>query len=357
MKKIHISSFALAATLFAACTTQPTSYTIEGQTGDSLNNGEKVYLIRINDESVTDSTIVTNGKFTFTGSIDTAALYAIETGNAFGNLILENGKISINLKQPTSPSGTPLNNEFSQYIQKIDSIHAYIKNAYAEIKKIDDKAEKSKQETLLKEEMGKKFADISKPVFEKHNNDALGAFVLLQWAGALETEKIDSLYSASGDIIKQFPRLVEIIENNKILENTAEGKMFVDFTAENLKGEKSSLSDYVGKGKYTLVDFWASWCGPCRREIPNIAEVYKKYGKKGLEVVSVAVWEKPEDSKNGIKEMKMNWPQIVNAGNSGKDLYGINGIPHIILFGPDGKIVARNLRGAQIEEKVASVIK
>lgn len=138
-------------------------------------------------------------------------------------------------------------------------------------------------------------------------------------------------------------------------EATAEGKMFTDFEAE-YDGKVQKLSDYVGKGKYVLVDFWASWCGPCRGEIPNLKDVYNKYKGAKFDVVGVASWDEPDDTKQAIAEEGVAYPQIINAQNAGTDAYGIMGIPEIILFAPDGTIVARGLRGSEIELAVKKAL-
>lgn len=135
------------------------------------------------------------------------------------------------------------------------------------------------------------------------------------------------------------------------LAKTSEGAMFVDFSAE-YDGKTQKLSDYVGKGKYVLVDFWASWCGPCRREIPNLIDVYNKYKGSKFEVIGVATWDEPDDTKAAIAELQIPYPQIMNAQEAGSAAYGIRGIPEIILFAPDGKIVKRGLRGSDIETEV-----
>ncbi len=143
-------------------------------------------------------------------------------------------------------------------------------------------------------------------------------------------------------------------------KNTAVGNKFTDFTVtqDPEDPEKSTVkfSDYVGKGKYVLVDFWASWCGPCKREIPNIAAVYNKYHGDDFDVLSVAVWDDPADTKAAAAEHGVVWSQIINAQRIPTEIYGIQGIPHIMLVGPDGTIIKRDLRGADIEKAVAEAL-
>lgn len=151
---------------------------------------------------------------------------------------------------------------------------------------------------------------------------------------------------------------------------TAEGKMFVDFTVNSVVGQTRSippqpiygdvkLSDYVGKGKYILLDFWSPWCGPCKREMPNIKAVYDKYMGDNFDVVSIAVWEKePVDvTIRTAAELGMDWNQINNGQREPAQLYGVEGIPHLILFGPDGTILKRGFHGAEIEEVVSSYLR
>ena len=151
---------------------------------------------------------------------------------------------------------------------------------------------------------------------------------------------------------------------------TAEGKMFKDFSVNSVIGHTRSipaqpiyaevkLSDYVGKGKYILLDFWSPWCGPCRMEMPNIKAVYDKYKGDNFDVVSIAVWERKlvEVTIETAEKLEMTWNQINNAGREAAEIYGVEAIPHIILFGPDGTILARGFHGAEIEEVVSSYLK
>lgn len=135
--------------------------------------------------------------------------------------------------------------------------------------------------------------------------------------------------------------------------STEVGDLFVDVVVPTEDGAVQRLSDYVGNGrKLTVVDFWASWCRPCKEEIPFLKDVYARYHDQGVEVVGVATWDKIEDTQAAILQLGISYPQILNAQSIGSDAYGIEGIPEIILIGEDGTILARGLRQEGIEEAI-----
>lgn len=141
---------------------------------------------------------------------------------------------------------------------------------------------------------------------------------------------------------------------------TAEGMPFsdlvIDQDPEHRAKHIARLSDYVGKGKYVVVDFWASWCGPCRRAIPTIKSIYNKYKGDDFDVVSIAVSDRIEDSKKAAKELGITWNQIINAEHVAADVYGFEFIPYLILFGPDGTILKRNIPISELEAEVAKAL-
>ena len=355
MKNSNLFLLVTAAAAALASCNNHASYTIDGTVADSTLNGNLIYLTDMASRDVLDSAVITDNKFHFTGKADTAFIAALQARPYRMNLIVENGNISVELGETDKLSGTPLNDEMSVFMSAIDSLNNLFIAKQQEIvaKGLSDEeaaAEWNKLQGGLMDEANK----VLSKYFDRNNNNAVGAWILANWG--LEPEKLDSVINLSGDVLKANPLVKEMMKQLEMLKKTAVGQMFTDFTVEQPDGTKVSLSDYVGKGRYVLVDFWASWCGPCRREIPNIKELYDKYHDKGLDVLGVAVWDKPKDTQKAIEEMQIVWPQIINAQHIPTDLYGIQGIPHIILFAPDGTIAARDLREEAMKEKVTEVM-
>lgn len=192
--------------------------------------------------------------------------------------------------------------------------------------------------------------------FVKENKNEAGTYVVQAILSQLMPIEDLIKFVDSDEYLKNDAGIKEAKKGWNAELATAEGKMFKDFEAEH-NGKVTKLSDYVGKGKYVLVDFWASWCGPCRHEIPNLIKVYEKYKGDKFEVLGVATWDKPADTEKAISDMKIPYPQILNAQKAGSDAYGISGIPQIILFGPDGTILKRNLRGEAMEKAIEEALK
>lgn len=200
------------------------------------------------------------------------------------------------------------------------------------------------------------YKEYNRQVLDHNPDNILALFAVQNIAMDMKDPQLDSLLSTLSEKLQQNEFVVKLRESISVRENTAEGKMFTDFTISDSEGKSVSLSDYVGKGRYVLVDFWASWCNPCKEEIPNIKAVYDKYRSKGLDVLGVAVWDNPEATRDTAKVYGIKWNQIVNAQSIPTEIYGIEGIPHIILFGPDGTILKRDLRGEDIGKTVAEYL-
>jgi thiol-disulfide isomerase/thioredoxin len=145
------------------------------------------------------------------------------------------------------------------------------------------------------------------------------------------------------------------------LPNLVVGKVAPDLVGEDLDGKPMKLSDY--RGKVVLVDFWATWCGPCRAEVPNLLEMYEGYHGKGFEVLGVSLDQTPEDANSYVEEMKIPWPSIFPKAEKDRgwnhplaDYYGITGIPTAILVGKDGKVVHMEARGPVLREQLQELL-
>ena len=358
MKTNTLFTLLIAALAGSSCTTNTPSYTVTGTLPDTTYNGKTLYIYDRDNDQALDSTIIANASFTFTGKIDTPALCFMQVDRSlYTNFMLENGTITLDLQKPNHPTGTPLNQVFTDYIEAGASLGKELKAKRGELQKIEDN---DKRQEALKNyfdnEWKPAYVVMLKNIVNNNPDNYVGVMALRDLSGYLKPEEMEVEIAKASPYFLSREAIKSMVTRLESLKKTAEGQMFTDFTVETENGEKASLSDYVGKGKYTLVDFWASWCGPCRAETPVLAEVYKQYKDKGLQLLGVAVWDDPADTKKAIEELKSDWPQILNAQSIPTDLYGINGIPHIILFGPDGTIVARDLRGDGLKAKLKEVM-
>lgn len=151
----------------------------------------------------------------------------------------------------------------------------------------------------------------------------------------MEPSEVEALVEQN-PTMKQYMRVRKLLDANRAKAETQPGGMFRDFEI-SYDGVTHRLSDVVGRGGYVLVDFWASWCGPCIRQTAVIKDLYNEFKDKGLRVLGVAVWDEPDNTRKAIKDHDLPWECWLNGQTIPTDVYGISGIPCIILFGPDGK--------------------
>jgi len=174
-----------------------------------------------------------------------------------------------------------------------------------------------------------------------------------------DVDQQKEILAMTNDEYKARKNIKRIADRIEASENVAIGKEFVDFSMRNPEGEYISLSDFAGKGKYVFVDFWASWCGPCIDEMPNVVNAYNKYKNKGFEIVGVSL-DKDEDKWiQGIKDLNMTWPQMSDLKlweSAVVQLYAIQSIPHTVLLDKEGKIIAKNLRGDMLDAKLSELM-
>lgn len=335
--------------------TQPKAgnYRIDGMAPADAN-GQWVYLYKPSGQGASDSVQIANGRFTLERAVAEDGLIAHLVIPRSYNLsfIPEEGIIKADLAA-SGATGTPLNDEHTQKSKYrkglIEEARAKLKSIRAD-KNLDDKAKEEAQEKVS-DELYAKIKPLAEADLKEHPNDAIGLIALQNLLGMedVNVAKAEALLQQAGDRLRAEESITKMVTRLRRVEATQAGAQFVDFEGVDDANKAVRLSDYVGKGHYVLVDFWASWCGPCRREIGHLKKVRDAYTDKGLVILGTVVWDEMEDHLKAMKELEITWPQIFNKTEA-TELYGISGIPQIILFDPAGKIVARDLRGEEINK-------
>lgn len=325
---------------------------------------KKVFLKNMNTSETLDSTMVFDGAFAigtnvsepFVGYLQTESL---SRGNYYYLLfVAEPGRIYCDMVTD-SLSGTLLNDRYysmmKQYNYEVSVLNALTlqmeQSIYTPVdvtKELSDKI--AKQDKVV---MG-----VLKSAYDENRTNPVGALAMenyLDWM--VNFEAAQRAMEGAAPVVTTYKRLAEKYAAMERVSHTAVGKPYKDLDLIDQKtGKKVKLSKYVD-GKVALIDFWASWCRPCRKEIPNIAKLHEKYGKrKDVVIISLNVWDKPDPQAKAIKDMKMEWTQLTDRTRVATDTYGVDGIPQILLIGKDGIIRARDLRGDEIEHALKKAI-
>lgn len=365
MKRI-IYLFAAAA-LCTACKQQP-GYTITG-TVDGGENGDTLVLKTIENNELVDidTAYIENGTFKFEGRQDSAKYSIISLQNAGKNPIfidfyLENGPIKVNISDGENDqlSGTPLNEKYKAVQDKNLAISLQIEKLAKEVN-FDSLSESEKAEKIAEfEKLSDQLEDMYKQETVQNIDNPIGIDMLKKnyrfWDSKFLGEvlaKVPAKYANS-------PAIQKIKEMNEKMQKTAVGQQYTDFELQTPEGKAVKLSDFVGKYKLVMVDFWASWCGPCRREMPNMVDLYKEYKNKGFEIAGVSLDNDAEAWKDAVKKLNITWPQMSDLKgwkNEAAELYSVHSIPHTVLINQEGVIVARGLVGKDLQEKVAELMK
>lgn len=335
MKKIFFSL--LMAIMFVSCGDK-NAYTISGTLTDVADGIQVSLSSDRRGKDILETTVVKDGKFAFTGQqIDPVVKFVKIEGEGIPNqrpypVVIEPGaKINIKIDSEgrvDGVTGTPLNDKNTEFWSSLGS-----KNA----------------------------PDSELILFVKENaNNVLGVYLLEANAYAFDLDGLKEAFTLVPDKFKSTPEMVKIRKNIEAQESTAIGNKFIDIKGLTPEGKELALSDYAGKGKIVLVDFWASWCPPCIGDMPFLVDAYAKYKDKGFEIVGVSIDHENDKWISRIKELNITWPQMSDLKGWESELskpYAVSSIPYTVLLDKDGTIIAKKVNGDNLDETLAKLLK
>ena len=357
MKKI-VLFLGIAACIFTACQDR-NAYTLTGRFADNRQDGKTVYLQKLDSNfrvsDADDSTKVENGIFSFKGiaeNVPVVQFIFINDSIESAAFVVEKGKIEMNFDSVLNVTlkGTVMNNQYKEFKAKRDSMFEKMGSArmkYEEIKEAGNLTLEQFQE--FKTTSKKQWEELGNIVFNYIKPDIknpAGQYFLIDNQYCMKDDQLKELISLSTSDFQNSERIQKMKERIEKREATAVGKYFTDVKGLNFNGKEVSLSDYAGKGKVALVDFWASWCGPCIYYMPDVVKIYQQYKNKGFEIVGISLDINKDNWKKSTDDLKITWPQFSNLKGWDEDCavaYGINSIPQTILIDKDGKIIERGL--------------
>ena len=345
-------------------------YTITG-TAEGTVKGDTIFLCEMQGLFAMvplDTAIVKKGKFEFTGQFDGCThryLLAMHKGEnvATAAILLENAPISVQMFKDEKKNiivGGPsarLWDEYERGAKEFDGRMAADWSVCLDTLVAEDNKIK---ERLLVNTYSADRKNYTKRFMLQHIGTPVADYLLAQTQSDFTKEEQEQLLKLFGQQKQQFYVYKGIMAQRAIDQRTGIGAQFTDFSMPDPKGKMISVSDYVKKNKYTLIDFWASWCGPCRAEMPTVVKAYDLYHAKGFEVVGVSLDNNKEAWIKAIDQLKMPWPHMSDIkgwGCAGAALYNVKGIPANVLIDQQGKIVAKNLRGQDLLDKMAELLK
>jgi len=366
----------------ASAQQKTSSFKIKGDI-NSVNAGvEWVYLqYMANGEWKTDSIKPQDGKYHFNGRLAEPQAGRLRVKYFAGSdgkipatnnkkdivaIFLEKGKINVssldsfsNIKVSGSEAHTEyikLNNSLKPFNDKIEALYVI----YSEHRKNKDSLNIKKTQDEIDFVTKERNETVYAEYVRNHPKSPLALYAVRQYAGwDIDPDKTEPLFNSLPLATRNWPSAIELKELIELAKNTGIGRIALDFTQNDTLGKPITLSSF--RGKYLLIDFWASWCGPCRRENPNVVKAFHKYRDKGFHILGVSL-DRPGQKEKWMKAIhddRLAWTQVSDLKfweNEVAKQFGISAIPQNLLLDPEGKIIAKNLRGEELDKKLEEFI-
>ncbi len=361
---------ALAAICMLACTGKSVQYVIAGN--KAPQDGTVVYLIDKISDTPIDSAIVADGAFEMKGKALKDALLSVQLdGWGWYFPVFNDGEpVQINVADSTV-TGSELNTKLSECDRGDGARYAEFNRFVQAFLALPKAEQEAREAEFIPEYQARyeEYADSYVGMIEDNLDNLIPVAFIQNVPMLADKDKFDELVSSDAPFAKHpyvlavKQKIDDSFAKEKAIEDAKEafiGQKFIDLEEPAPDGTMHKLSEYVGQGKWVLVDFWASWCGPCKAEMPNVVAAYKKYHGKGFDIVGISFDREKDPWVKAIKEWDMPWIHLSDLQywkNAASGLYSVNSIPDNLLIDPEGTVVARGLRGNALDERLAEIFK
>ena len=350
-----------AGIMLAAC--QSNTYHIKGTVKD-VQEDTLFLTTDLQQGTPRDTILVKDGQFELSGETDSTYFCMIYSKNEEAlniPLFIEPGMIKVLLSKTPGVSrvgGTAINDEWQRMSDSTMVIGKEINNIAEKVFANEKATQEEQQKAMAQiEKLNQRHAKVVLDFTERNIKNELGYFLLTMFPEEVIPNKDRlRLIKMMPAELRQRSAIKEIEQQIGNASKTEEGAVIEDFTMPSIEGIPMSIMSEVRKNKITVLDFWASWCGPCRQETPLMVEIYKKYKDKGLGFVGISLDEDGDAWKQATDQLGIVWPQMSDLKgweNAAAQMFNITSIPHTIVVDQQGKILRRGLRGEQLEQFIA----